>query len=476
MKHFFRALACALAVLWLAPALSASRLVLPSQQPIQSTGLPYAGGQLFFYASGTSTPATTYSDNALTIPNSNPVVLNSAGNLPNDVFLSPNVIYKIILNDSTGAQVWSYDPVYPLGAASATSASWAGTSTGSANALTVTAPNYNAANGQSISFIAGLTNTGSATLTANGGANVNIYKDTSSGPALLTGGEIFVGNAYTVTLDTALNGLHLAAYPLSGVAGNWAVGGNLTVAGSTTINGPTSLGNNFSVAGASTMAGVNVTTLSASGAIVGATTLGITGAATFGSTISVSGTATLNALAVNNNGTIAGTLGVTGNETVGGTLGVTGTSTLGVVNAGVTGLGTTTVTGTLNATGQTHTGGAAATVPYNVNGGIVVPFGVGIRAANTVSARCTVTSGTASIGNGFNCNQLTTSGSGVYSVSFTTSLNSTDQQVSLTPSAGLCAIGGSKAVGSIGFTTFNCASGTPTNFTGTVDVTVFGGN
>jgi hypothetical protein len=71
---------------------------------------PLAGGLMYFYESGTDTPKNTYSDSALTVANSNPVVLTSSGVLPN-VFLSGS--YKVVLTDKDGVQQpgWPRDPV-----------------------------------------------------------------------------------------------------------------------------------------------------------------------------------------------------------------------------------------------------------------------------------------------------------------------------------------------------------------------------
>lgn len=88
----------------------ANRFFSPNQQFADATGAPYAGGFLYFYASGTSTPLNTYSDSALTIPNTNPVVLDSAGRAGN-VFLQ-NLAYKVILQDANAIQIWADDPVY----------------------------------------------------------------------------------------------------------------------------------------------------------------------------------------------------------------------------------------------------------------------------------------------------------------------------------------------------------------------------
>jgi hypothetical protein len=88
----------------------ANRFFSPNQQFADSTGLPYANGTLAFYASGTSTPLATYSDSALTIANTNPVVLDSAGRAGN-IFLQ-NLAYKVVLSDVNSNVIWTDDPVY----------------------------------------------------------------------------------------------------------------------------------------------------------------------------------------------------------------------------------------------------------------------------------------------------------------------------------------------------------------------------
>lgn len=89
----------------------------PVFQGWTDAGLPLDGGLLNVYASGTAMRATTYSDAALTTPNSNPVVLNSAGRAT--VYLS-SASFKFVLTDSLGAVVWTADPVQSV-AAGATS-------------------------------------------------------------------------------------------------------------------------------------------------------------------------------------------------------------------------------------------------------------------------------------------------------------------------------------------------------------------
>lgn len=88
----------------------ANRFYSPDQQFLSNSGVPYAGGFLYFYATGTSTPQNTYSDSGLTIANTNPVVLDSNGQA-GSVFLQ-NLSYKVVLTDSNLNQIWTMDPVY----------------------------------------------------------------------------------------------------------------------------------------------------------------------------------------------------------------------------------------------------------------------------------------------------------------------------------------------------------------------------
>ena len=88
----------------------ANRFFNPNEQFCDGTGTPYAGGSLAFYASGTSTPLNTYQDSALTIANTNPVVLDSTGRA-GSIFLQ-NLAYKVVLSDVNNNQIWTEDPVY----------------------------------------------------------------------------------------------------------------------------------------------------------------------------------------------------------------------------------------------------------------------------------------------------------------------------------------------------------------------------
>ena len=88
----------------------AQRFVGANFQFVNSAGLPYAGGFLYFYATGTSDPLDTYTTSALSVANANPVVLNSAGWPATAIYLQ-NLAYKVVLKDSLGNEIWTADPV-----------------------------------------------------------------------------------------------------------------------------------------------------------------------------------------------------------------------------------------------------------------------------------------------------------------------------------------------------------------------------
>src|ERR1035437_1858652 len=71
-----------------------------------NNGQMASGCLLFAYQSGSFTvPQTTYKDSAGTIPNSNPIVLNSSGRIPSEIWLDPTVVYNFVLTLPDGVTV-----------------------------------------------------------------------------------------------------------------------------------------------------------------------------------------------------------------------------------------------------------------------------------------------------------------------------------------------------------------------------------
>jgi len=78
-------------------------------QFFDNNGIPLSGGLLYTYAAGTSTPIATYTTTSGSIANSNPIVLDSAGRPPNEIWLNGAYSYKFVLQNVLGSQIWSMD-------------------------------------------------------------------------------------------------------------------------------------------------------------------------------------------------------------------------------------------------------------------------------------------------------------------------------------------------------------------------------
>ena len=75
-------------------------------QFIDAAGAPLAGGKLYTYAAGTTTPQASYTDSTGATANSNPVILDSRGEA--NVWLG-EAVYKFKLTDANDVEIWTVD-------------------------------------------------------------------------------------------------------------------------------------------------------------------------------------------------------------------------------------------------------------------------------------------------------------------------------------------------------------------------------
>lgn len=129
-------------------------------QFFDSSGHACAGCKIGTFAAGTSTPLATYADPSGVFPNSQPVVLDSAGRAR--IYLT-GASYKLVLSTAAGTQIWSVDQV-----------------AGSNNSILFSANNWVGVQ------------TFQATTNFNGPANFNVGL-TSLGPNVLNGGGTIAG-------------------------------------------------------------------------------------------------------------------------------------------------------------------------------------------------------------------------------------------------------------------------------------------
>jgi hypothetical protein len=109
-------------------------------------GSVLSGGKIYTYAAGTTTPQTTYTSILGTAANSNPIILDSGGRLPEDMWLDEGLKYRFVLRDSCDVQLGEYDDIAGINDISTETVPWSivtGTPTtlagyGITNALTST--------------------------------------------------------------------------------------------------------------------------------------------------------------------------------------------------------------------------------------------------------------------------------------------------------------------------------------------------
>ena len=143
-------------------------------QFFDNNGVPLSGGLLYTYTAGTTTPLTTYTSITGNVANTNPIVLDSAGRPPNEVWLGLTP-YKFVLKTSVGVTIWTMDNLSGL-----PSAGTSVVSTATQGQTVFTGLNYTVGNNSMNVFVNGskqvvttnYTETNSTTITFVTGLNV----------------------------------------------------------------------------------------------------------------------------------------------------------------------------------------------------------------------------------------------------------------------------------------------------------------
>ena len=203
-------------------------------QFFDNNGTILSGGKLYTYSAGSTSPLATYTSSSGATLNPNPIILDSAGRVPAEVWVNSSSIAKFVLKDSTDVLIGTWDNIPSL-----------------VSSLNLTGVN-------------------------NGVVYFNSVGTFSSGTNLTFDGTN-LGVAGAATIGSNLN----VAGP-SSLIGNTTIGGNFSATGTTTLNGAATINGALNVVG-------NVTnTLNVTGTL---TTSGTTTLAT-GSTLTTSPAAT----------------------------------------------------------------------------------------------------------------------------------------------------------------------------------------
>ena len=76
-----------------------------------ASGQVLSGGKINTYLAGTTTPQVTYTTNAGNVANANPIILNSAGQAPQEIWLVQGITYKLVLTDAANTVLQTEDNI-----------------------------------------------------------------------------------------------------------------------------------------------------------------------------------------------------------------------------------------------------------------------------------------------------------------------------------------------------------------------------
>lgn len=82
-------------------------------QFFDNNGVPLAGGKIYTYVAGTTTPLATYTTASDVAFHTNPIVLDAAGRIPSggEIWLASGIGYKFVVKTSSDALVATYDKI-----------------------------------------------------------------------------------------------------------------------------------------------------------------------------------------------------------------------------------------------------------------------------------------------------------------------------------------------------------------------------
>jgi len=211
------------------------------QQFFDNNGVPLSGGLIYTYQAGSTTPLVTYTTNNGTIPNSNPIILDSAGRSANEIWMQTGYTYKFVIQTASGTTLQSLDNLYPiLQTSTATGATipsgliaiWSG-STGSIPSGWVLCNGTNGTPDLRNSFIVGAGSTYAVGATGGSADAIVVshthtvtdpghkHNTTSTGSgSLINAAASGTTGASTSTTDTATTGITLQTTGASGTNAN----------------------------------------------------------------------------------------------------------------------------------------------------------------------------------------------------------------------------------------------------------------
>ena len=349
-------------------------------QFFDNLGIPLAGGLLYTYTAGTTTPQATYTSNTGTIANANPIVLDAAGRTANQVWLTTGGAYKFVLQTSAAVTIGTYDNV--SGINDFTGAPFAPTagSTSITTLGTITTGTWNATPIGVAYGGTGLTSIPARSVPVANVANVYTTLTPAAGQSIRINAGNTAWEAYTPTTASSFSGTNGQAFTSSGT---FTIPSSITAVKVTVVGGGGGSGSAIST-------GV-CTTASTAGGGGGGTAIsyltGLTPANTLSVTIGAGGTAGTSG----SGGTGGSSLVASGTQTITTITAIGGGFSAGVTDfySGSSGAGGSATNGTINLVGG---GGEASSVSASGTGGSST-FGGGARSQIITSTSAGIAGG-----------------------------------------------------------------------------------
>ena len=303
----------------------------PFQTVLDDTGVASPGALIYTYTAGTTTAAATYTTAALSVPNANPIVADSAGRYV--AYLAAGANMKFVYKTSAGATIRTQDNVLsvPGAAVNLDIQGTVGVAVAAGEVCYLSSGAESPALTPGLWYLADADFAVSSTTCQSIGMAVSAIAINTAGTIRIAGlattaSAVVVGSTYYVSATAG--GITASAPVLARVVGVADTTSTLILAATSAVVAtlPNPIAQDLLFVDATYDIGKSGASrprdlFQSRNATIGGT-LGVTGAATLASTLA-SG-----ALTVTGNETVSGTLGVTGAATLASTLAVTGVTTL----------------------------------------------------------------------------------------------------------------------------------------------------
>lgn len=202
----------------------------PGEVCFQDANGPVSNGSLNMFYPGTTTPKLNWTNVNQTVQNTQPIQLDANGCA---IIYGVGTYRQMLYSGPVVGGVTTGNLIFDLPTTDTSafnSIFWAGTASGTANAISIVDAGFANQAGSNIQFLAIAENTGATTIAISGGTSIPIEKDTNAGPVPLTGGEIGPNNAPSLLYDSTNAIFHLIN-PAPAATSQFPVGGEVSCPG-----------------------------------------------------------------------------------------------------------------------------------------------------------------------------------------------------------------------------------------------------